>query len=388
MAACLAVAGCMRAPAQPPPPPPTAVTVSYPIERQVADYVDFTGQTAAVKTVEVRARVWGYLQSVNFTEGAVVKKGDVLFQIDPRPYDALVKQAQAKVEQDKALLKHNEATLSRIEKLHLRGAASQEDLDKSLADRDGIKAAILADQADLRNKQLDLDFTRVDAPITGRVSRYEVTEGNVVQSGQNGGTLLTTIVSVDPMYVYFDVDERTLLQVRRQIQTGEIKNVQETAFPILVGLADETNFPRQGLVNFMDNRVDPGTGTLRLRATIANPDAMLTPGLFVRCHLPLGVARRAIMVSEQALGSDQGEKFVYVVNDKDEVTSRPVKIGRLYDGLRVIESGLTKDDRVVVIGLQRVQAGTKVDPKVADMPVRPAFAKVSTATSPSRPAKN
>jgi RND family efflux transporter MFP subunit len=388
IAACLAVAGCMRAPAQPPPPPPTAVTVSYPIERQVADYADFTGQTAAVKTVEVRARVWGYLQSVNFTEGSVVKKGDVLFQIDPRPYDALVKQAQAKVEQDKALLKHNEATLSRIEKLHIRGASSQEDLDKSLADRDGIKAAILADEADLRNKQLDLDFTRVDAPITGRVSRYEVTEGNVVQSGQNGGTLLTTIVSIDPMYVYFDVDERTLLQVRRQIQSGELKNVQETAFPIFVGLADEKDFPRQGSVNFMDNRVDSGTGTLRLRATIANSDAMLTPGLFVRCHLPLGAPRRAILVSEQALGSDQGEKFVYVVNDKNEVTNRPVKIGRLYDGLRVIDAGLSKDDRVVVIGLQRVQAGTMVDPKVADMPVRPAFTKVSTATAPTRPAKN
>jgi RND family efflux transporter MFP subunit len=366
----LIIAGCMPAPAQPPPPGPPAVTVSYPLERDVADYVDFTGQTAAVKSVDVRARVWGYLQSVNFTEGALVKKGDLLFQIDPRPYQALVNQGKSKIAQDQAQLTHNSETYKRIQQLRQRGAASQEDLDKALADREAMQAGLMADTADLETKQLDLDFTRIDAPISGRVSRYEVTEGNVVQSGQNGGTLLTTIVSVDPMYVYFDVDERTLLQVRRQIQTGELKNVQETAFPISIGLADEPNFPRQGSVNFMDNRVDPGTGTLRLRANIANSDGMLTPGLFVRCHLPLGAPRHVILVTEQALGSDQGEKFVYVVNEKKEAIYRPVKVGRLYDGLRVIESGLTKTDKVVVIGLQRIQPGTVVEPKVAEMPIR------------------
>ncbi|HXY33227.1 MAG TPA: efflux RND transporter periplasmic adaptor subunit [Planctomycetaceae bacterium] len=379
---CALIAGCSRAPAQPPPMGPPAVTVSHPLEQELADYAEFTGQTAAVKSVDVRARVWGYLQSVNFTEGALVKKGNLLFQIDPRPYQALVNQAKSKVAQDEAQLKHNGALYGRIEKLRSRGAATQEDLDKALADRDSIQATLMADKADLESKQLDLDFTRIEAPITGRVSRFEVTEGNVVQSGQNGGTLLTTIVSVDPMYVYFDVDERTLLLVRREIQNGHMKNVQETAYPISVGLADEPNFPRQGSVNFMDNRVDPGTGTLRLRASIENPDGMLTPGLFVRCHLPLGAPHRTILVSEQAMGSDQGQKFVYVVNEKNEIVYRPVKVGRMYGGLRVIEEGLSKDDRVVVIGLQRVQPGIKVEPKLAEMPSRPGALSVTAAPQP------
>src|SRR5579863_7300053 len=228
--------GCGRAPAQPPKLPPPAVSVSYPLEQDVTDYVEFTGQTAAVKTVEVRARVWGYLESVHFTEGALVHAGDVLFQIDPRPYQALVDQTKGKVAQDEAQLKHNEATFKRYEKLRAQQAVTLEDLDKVLADRDAMKATLLADQADLRSKLLDLEFTTVKAPITGRVSRYEVTEGNVVQSGQQqGGTLLTTIVSVDPMYVYFDVDERTLLAVQRLVRSGAMKNVQESAFPISIG---------------------------------------------------------------------------------------------------------------------------------------------------------
>jgi RND family efflux transporter MFP subunit len=382
---CLAITGCMPAPAQQPTMPPPAVTVSNPVERELADYAEFTGQTAAVKSVDVRARVWGFLQSVNFTEGALVKKGDLLFQIDPRPYQALVNQATSKIAQDQAQLKHNDALYERYQKLQSRGAATQEDLDKALADRDSIQATLMADRADLEAKQLDLNFTRIDAPITGRVSRFEVTEGNVVQSGQNGGTLLTTIVSVDPMFVYFDVDERTLLLVRRQVQSGQMKNVQETAFPISVGLADEPNFPRQGSVNFMDNKVDPGTGTLRLRANIENHDDMLTPGLFVRCHLPLGEPRRTILVSEQAMGSDQGQKYVYLVNDKNEIVYRPVKVGRLYGGLRVIEEGLSKTDKVVVIGLQRVQPGIKVEPKLAEMPSRHGATNVTAAANPARP---
>ncbi len=385
---CLALTGCMKAPAQAPPLPPPAVTISNPLEKDLADFAEFTGQTAAVKTVEVRARVWGYLQSVNFTEGALVRKGDLLFQIDPRPYQALVNQAKAKIAQDQAQLTNDEEIYRRTYQLHARGAASQDSLDKALADRDGIQATLMADKADLEAKQLDLDFTRIEAPISGRVSRFEVTEGNVVQSGQNGGTLLTTIVSVDPMYVYFDIDERTLLQVRRLVQTGQLKNVQETAFPVSIGLADEPQFPRQGSVNFMDNRVDPGTGTLRLRADIANSDGMMTPGLFVRCHLPLGEPRHTILVSEQALASDQGQKYVYVVNDQDEVIYRPVKVGRAYAGMRVIESGLTKADKVIVKGLQRVQPGIKVEPKLAEMPNHLAAEKVSAVPVGKKPVAN
>ncbi len=381
---CLAAAGCARAPAQAPPLPPNRVTVSYPLEQYVADYVEFTGQTAAVKTVEVRARVWGYLESLHFTEGALVQQGDLLFQIDPRPYKALVDQANGKIGQDNAQLKHNEATYRRYSKLRANGAATQEDLDRVLADRDAMKATLATDTADLEAKQLDLGYTTIRSPITGRVSRFEVTEGNVVQSGQNGGTLLTTIVSVDPMYVYFDVDERTLLQVRRLIRSGSMKNVQESAFPIAVGLADEEGFPHPGLVNFLDNRVDPGTGTLRVRAVFPNHDGLLSPGLFCRCHLPLGEPRRRLLVAEQALASDQEQKYVYVVNDANEVSYRPVETGRLYDGMRVIEGGITKREKVVVKGLQRVRPGAKVEAELEPMPTRSSLAKAAKACAFAR----
>ena len=359
----------------PPPPPPNKVTVSSPVERSVTDFVEFTGQTMAVKTVEVRARVWGYLEGLHFTEGAMVNQGDLLFEIDPRPYKALVDQATAKIAQDRALLKHNAATYRRYQKLRQQGAATDEDIDRSLADRDSIEATLKADQADLEAKQLDLNYTAIKSPITGRISRFEVTEGNVVQSGQNGGTLLTTIVSVDPIYVYFDIDERTLLQIRRLIKSGTMRNVQESAFPMVVGLADEDNFPHAGIVNFLDNRVDPGTGTLRVRGVFDNHDGLLTPGLFVRCHLPLGEPHRCLLVAEQALGSDQGQKFAYVVNDANEVTYRPVQTGRLYDGLRVIESGLSKNEKVVVAGLQRVRPGVIVDGHLEPMPTRSSLNK-------------
>ncbi len=365
----------MQTPAMPPP----RVKVSPPVEKEVADYVEFSGQTAAVKTVEVRARVWGYLESVNFKEGALVKKGDVLFQIDPRPYKALVDQAKAKIKQDEAQLAHNKATFQRIEQLRAKGAASQEEYDKSLADRAAMEATLLADKADLETKKLDLDFTRIEAPISGRISRFEVTEGNVVQSGQNGGTLLTTIVSVDPIYLYFEVDERTMLQTRRMIQEGAMKSAQETSVPVFVGLVDEEGFPHEGVINFLDNRVDPSTGTLRVRGVLANPDGLLSPGLFVRVHLPLGSPRRSLLVPEQALGSDQGQKFLYVVNDANEVNYRPVKVGRLYDGLRVIEQGLAKGERVVVNGLQRVRPGAKVDPRPPEAPVPGAPGKSAPA---------
>jgi|HubBroStandDraft_6_1064221.scaffolds.fasta_scaffold46585_2 RND family efflux transporter MFP subunit len=387
---CLAATGCARAPAQSPQLPPNKVTVSYPLEKYVADYVEFTGQTSAVKMVEVRARVWGYLDSLHFKEGAIVKEGDLLFQIDPKPYKALVDQAKGKIAQDNAQLKHNEATYHRYDKLRANGAATQEDLDRVLADRDSMKATLVADTADLESKQLDLDYTTIRSSITGRVSRFEVTEGNVVQSGQNGGTLLTTIVSVDPMYVYFDIDERTLLAVRRLIKSGSMKDAQETAFPISVGLADEDNFPHQGVVNFLDNRVDPGTGTLRVRGVFENHDGFLSPGLFVRCHLPLGEPTRRLMVAEEALASDQEQKFVYVINDADEVVYRPVQTGRLYDGMRVIEGGLKKNERVVVKGLQRVRPGAKVEAELAPMPTGTSRTKagpLASAPTPSAPAE-
>src|SRR5437870_6606851 len=237
---CLGLAGCARAPSGAPTAAPVSVMVSYPVEHYVTDYADFTARIAAVDAVEVRAHVWGYLDKVNFKEGALVKKGDVLFEIDPRPYQAMLNQAKAKVAQDEAQLKFDEAEYQRNLGLVRTRAVAQSDLDKSAAARDVDLANIAADKAVVASRQLDLEYTKVIAPVSGRVSRYVVTVGNLIQSGdQNGGTLLTTIVSVDPMYAYFDVDERTVLRVRQLIREGKAKSADETELPVALGLATQ-----------------------------------------------------------------------------------------------------------------------------------------------------
>src|SRR5437870_4370031 len=263
---CLGLAGCARAPSEAPTAAPISVTVSYPLERQVTDYAVFTARIAAVDAVEVRAHVWGYLDKVNFKEGALVKKGDVLFELDPRPYQAMLNQAKAKVAQDEAQLKFDEAEYQRNLKLVNTGAVSRSDLDKTAAARGVDIANIAAAKEVVAARQLDLEYTKVIAPVSGRVSRYVVTVGNLIQSGdQNGGTLLTTIVSVDPMYAYFDVDEHTALRVRQMVREGKQDSPRDGGFPVSLGLANEEGFPHQGAVNFVDNQVNPRTGTIRLR---------------------------------------------------------------------------------------------------------------------------
>jgi len=364
---CLGLVGC--APAPPEAPAPTPVTVSYPVERYVTDYADFTGRIAAVDSVEVRAHVWGYLDKVNFKEGALVTKGDVLFELDPQPYQAVLNQAKAKVVQDEAQLTYDEAEYQRNLNLSRTGAVSRSDLDKTAAARGVDVANIAADKAVVASRQLDLEYTKVLAPVSGRVSRYVVTVGNLVQSGdQAGGTLLTTIVSVDPMYAYFDVDERTVLRVRQLIREGKAKSARETEWPVSLGLASEEGFPHQGTINFVDNQVNPKTGTLRVRGVFPNKDEALSPGFFARVRVPIGQAHPALLVSDRALDNDQGEKVLYVVNEKDEVVSRPVRLGALHDGLRAIEGGLQPGERVIVNGLQQVQPGVTVAPKLVDMP--------------------
>jgi RND family efflux transporter MFP subunit len=365
----LGLAGCSRGTAQPPAPPPPSVTVSRPVERAVTDYADFTGRITAVDSVEVRSHVWGYLEKVKFKEGELVKKGDVLFEIDPRPYEATLKQAQAKVAQDEAQLTFDEAEYQRNLHLIAGRAVSQSDLDKSAAARGVDLANVAADNAIVAARQLDLDYTKVIAPIGGRVSRYLVTVGNLVQSGdQNGGTLLTTIVSVDPIYAYFDVDERTVTRVRQLISEGRAKSTRETDWPVTLGLATEQGFPRKGTINFMDNQINPKTGTMRFRAVFSNQDEALSPGFFARVRVPIGEAHQALLVSDRALDNDQGQKILYVVNDKNEIVSRPIRTGMLHDGLRVIEDGLKAGERVVVNGLQLVRPGMTVEPKLVDMP--------------------
>jgi RND family efflux transporter MFP subunit len=365
----IGLAGCKPAHSEAP-ARPTPVTVSLPLQRDITDHVDFTARTAAVDSVEVRAHVWGYLAKVNFKEGAMVKKGDVLFELDPRPYEALLAQAKGKVAQDEAQLTFDEAEYQRNLKAITSGAVSRSDLDKSAAARGVDLANLSADKALVASRQLDLEYTKVIAPVSGRVSRYVVTVGNLIQSGdQGGGTLLTTIVSVDPVYAYFDVDEHTVLRVRQMVREGKADSPREGGVvPVLLGLANEDGYPHQGVIDFVDNQVNPRTGTMRLRGVFPNKDQVLVPGLFAHVRVPIGRSHKALLVNERALDTDQGQKILYVVNEKNEVVTRPVRLGALQNGLREITDGLKLDDRVIVVGLQQIRPGVVVEPQLVDMP--------------------
>jgi RND family efflux transporter MFP subunit len=406
----LAVTGCSRATAQPTAAAPVTVTVSKPVEREVADYADFTARLAAVKSVEIRARVPGYIETVNFKEGAIVKKGDVLYVLDQRPYVAEVDRARAQLEQSKASLNQAIAQLSQAEAQVDKGAANltyqrkrldrskqlaprkyitQEELDQYQSDTDQTeadlaaskaqvgssraavgtaKAAVQAAEAALATAELNLEYTTVIAPISGRISRTQVTEGNLVQAGdQASGTLLTTLVSIDRIYVYFDVDERTIQRVRQLQRDGKMSN-SRTDVPVSLGLATEEGFPHQGTINFVDNQVNAKTGTLRVRGVFANADESLSPGFFARVRVSVGPPHQALLVTDRALDNDQGQRIVYVLDDNNEVDSRPVRIGALHDGLRAIEDGLKPGEQVIVSGIQQVRPGVTVEPKLVDMP--------------------
>jgi RND family efflux transporter MFP subunit len=365
---CLGLTGCAGH-SEAPPAAPVTVTVSYSVEREVTDYADFTARIGAVDSVEVRAHVWGYLDKVNFKEGALVTKGDVLFELDPRPYQAMLNQAKAKVAQDEAQLKYDEAEYQRNLVLIANKSVSRSELDKSAAARDVDIANVAADQAAVASRQLDLDYTKVTAPVSGRVSRYSVTVGNLVQSGdQGGGTLLTTIVSVDPMYAYFDVDEHTVQRVSKVLRESKSKLARTTEWPVSLGLGTEEGFPHQGTINFVDNQVNPKTGTLRVRGVFPNKDESLSHGFFARVRVPIGLPHQALLISDRAIDNDQGQKILYVVNAKNEVVARAVRLGALHDGLREVTDGLKPGERVIVNGLQQVRPGITVEPKVVAMP--------------------
>ncbi len=363
----LVLTGCHRAASGRVETAPIPVTVSHPLQREVNDYVDFTSRVAAVESVEVRARVGGYLEKIHFKEGTLVKKGDLLFEIDPRPYQAQVDFSKAQIAANEALLKKAKADNERYQGLAKKsaGAVSPQELDQYQAAEDQALANVGTAKATLETNQLSLGFTKVIAPIDGRVSRYDVTVGNLVQQDV---TLLTTIVSVDPIYAYADVDEHTVLHVRELIRAGKAKSARDVELQVRLGLANETGFPREGTVNFVDNQVNPKTGTLRVRAVFPNHDQFLTPGLFARLRIPIGEPHEALLVTDRAIDTDQGQKVVYVVDHDNKVDSRPVRLGAAHDGLRAIEGGLSPGDRVIVNGLQRVRPGVTVEPKLVEMP--------------------
>jgi multidrug efflux system membrane fusion protein len=354
-------------------PGPPVVPVSQPVEREVTDYVDFTGRTDAVDSVGIRARVTGYLEKMPFREGAMVKKNDVLFEIDPRPYQAQYDQAKSQVELNQASYELAVTTWKRDLPLVKTGAVPQQQVDQDKAAVDEALARIKASQATLKVYELNLQFTKVISPIDGMVSRYYLTVGNLVIQDQ---TLLTTVVSLDPMYAYFDLDEPTLLQVRRAINEGKIKVPKDrTNFPVFMGLQGEDGYPHRGTINFVNNVINPSTGTIAVRGEFPNPQPpngrrLLSPGMFVRIRLPIGQAHQALLVIDRAVGSDQGLKFVYLVDDQNKVQYRRVATGALQDdGLRVIESGIQKGDWVITGALLQVRPRLEVQPDRMPMPM-------------------
>jgi RND family efflux transporter MFP subunit len=387
----LAGTGCSgKMPAAVQPQPPT-VTVAKPERRLVVEYVEFPGQTAAVGEVEIRARVSGYIVKIHFEDGQEVKQGDVLFEIDPRPYQLAVNRAAGELEHAKALVQRAKTNLSRAERLRPSGAVSEDECERAMADLKVQQACIQKAEAALDEAELNLEFTRVVSPIDGRVSRRQATEGNLVQNGSSASTVLTTVVTVDPVYVYFNIEEPTLLRYEhlgwRAGDQTLFSRIKELKVPVEIGLADEEGFPHAGQLDFVDNQIDPDTGTIRARGRFDNA-RHLTPGMFVRVRLPIGPPHEALLVSERAIGTDQARKFLLAV-DKDHVVQyREVELGALYDGLREVKSGLSGDEWVIVQGLQRARPGVKVSPHTAEQRTAETASQQGAKTSSQGDAKN
>ncbi len=359
-----AMAGCSSAP--PPPPPPPTVTVAPVLEQEIAEWDEFSGRLQAVDQVEIRPRVNGYIRRVTFAEGKEVRKGEVLFEIDPRPYKADLDQAEAQLAQARTAAELAGREVERARKLVDVQAISQEEFDSRTSAQANGAAAVQAAEAAVATARLNLGWTQVRSPLAGRVSRAEVTEGNLVQAGPPGATLLTTVVSLDSMYLYFDSDEQTYLRYSGRAKGGTA-GWRDARFPVYLGLANETGFPHEGRLDFVDNRIDPASGTIRTRAIFTNRDRRFTPGLFARVKLVGGQKERALLVRDAAVGTDQDRKFVLVLAKGDSLTYRPIEIGRIWDGLRIVRSGLMAGDQVVVNGLMRVRPGMKVKPTVVTM---------------------
>jgi RND family efflux transporter MFP subunit len=356
----IVASGCQKpAPPASKPPPPT-VFFALPVEQAVQEFEEFTGRTAAVMDVEVRARVSGYLDKVLFEDGADVKAGEPLFVIDDRVYQAEVARAAAAVEQAQARLARLERQATRAEELFQKKVISEEDHDVSTFDRDEARAALAAAKATHDLAKLNLSFTRIASPIHGRISRRMIDPGNLIKADD---TPLASIVSDNPIHAYFDIDERTVLRLRRLVQEGRIKASRDARVEVKVSLADYQEHNHRGVVDFEDNQIDAATGTLRVRLLIDNPERLLSPGLFVRLRFPIGEPTPSLMVPEEALASDQGRRFVYVIDAENKVAARPVEVGVLVEGRRAITRGLAAGERVVVTGLQRLRKNMVVEPR-------------------------
>jgi RND family efflux transporter MFP subunit len=356
--AALLFAGCRNGQEAARAPKPIEVVVTRAIKGEVTDYQDFTGRLSAIKMVEIRARVSGYVKEAPFKEGDFVPKGTVLFLIDSTVYAAAMDKALADVALYEAQKRLLDTQYERNRGLVLTKAISRDEFDTTVALRDQAIANIAAAKANVKTARQNLDWTKVTAPEDGRISRRFVDPGNLVVADN---TILTTTVSENPIYVYFDVDERTYLDLVEASSAGLTSWMSRSEYPLLMRLANEEEFSHLGTVNFVDNQVNANTGTIRLRGVFPNPTGILKPGLFARVRMPIGGSYKAVLIADEALQSDQGRKYVYVVDAKNEVVYRKVKFGQAVSGLRVIKDGLAEGERVIISGMQRVRPGSHVE---------------------------
>jgi len=362
LAGVLALSGCEQAAQTQAQMPAPKVSVAEVIEQPINEWDEFTGRLEAPQSVEIRPRVSGYIDKVAFDEGTLVKKGDLLFQIDPRPFQAEVKRLEAQLQQARASQARAANEARRGERLRQSNAISAELADARASAATEAQAQVAAIAAELENARLNLSFTRITAPIDGRVSRAEITEGNLVGAGES---LLTSVVSTDKVYAYFDADERAFLKyVELARQSGADAR---GASPVYLGLSDEADHPHLGQLDFLDNQVNPRTGTIRGRAVFDNQDGRFTPGLYARLKLVGSKPYAATLIKDEAVGTDLGKKYVLVLGDDNAVAYRSIELGPKLEGLRIVRSGLSKGEKIVVNGLQRAMPGSTVDPQPVSM---------------------
>ncbi len=341
---------------------PLPVNVITAVEKEVTEWDEFTGRIEAVESVEIRARVSGYLEAIKFKEGAMVKAGDPLFVIDPRPYQADIDRATAEVERAEAQMKLAQIDYDRAKDLREKKVTSPEEFDQKAAAMQQAEAAVRSAKAAKDIAALNMDFTQIKSPIDGRVSDARVTVGNLIQAGTGADSVLTTVVSTDPLYVYVDADENSVLKFIKAHAAGTRKSLREATIPAYVQLANEEGFPHEGVLDFADNRIDPATGTLRVRAVLKAWDDLLTPGFFVRMRVPAGPKITATLIPDKVISSQQGLKFVFVVKPGKTIERRNIETGAIFEGLRIVRLGLKEGDQVVSTRLQMLQPGMPVAP--------------------------
>jgi len=378
----LATTGCKRKSAAQPPPLP--VNVLSVVEKEVNEWDEFTGRLEAVESVDVRPRVSGYITEIHFEAGVIAKKGDLLYVIDPRPYQADFDRAAAEVERMQAQVKLSQIELDRAKELRAKNTISASEFDQKAATYQGAAAAASSAEAAKNSAALNLEFTQVKSPIDGRVSDQRITVGNLVQPGPGPESVLTTVVSVDPIYAKVDADENAILKYLKLSEQGKRVSARTEKIPAFIELGNETDFPHEGVVDFVDNRLDSSTGTVRARVVLKNWNPnFITPGLFVRVRIAGATPYRAALIADKVITSQQGLKFAFVVKPDNTIERRTLETGPIFEGKRIVKSGLKDGEKVVSTRLQLLQPGMKVTPVPEETPTSTPAAKPSAAPSPS-----